>query len=918
LALKNNAATPVGITLSVGWNGSDTAYSGVLSGNSSVQGWLIKVGGGTLTLSGANTYNGTTIVGGGTLNLANGSALQNSTLLLNDGALAFDQSAGTTSFTIGGLSGSRNLALQNNASAAVNLTVGSNGANSIYSGVLSGGGSLTKAGNGLFTLTGTNTYVGQTTISAGTLRISSNGNLGAVATGSQLNLNGGTLNATSSFALDNNGANSRNVNVSAASAISVDPGQTLTVSGNVSGAGSLTNSGLGTLALSGTVSNPSLVNSGPGTLVLSGNANATNLGATINSGTVVLDYTKYNNSKLSGAVTLGGGNVTINPNASASTTESFASTTLNGVATVTVNQNGSQAATLKLGAITRNTGGAMNIVTGGANAIATTTTGTAGTMLGGWATINGADWAVSGGSASSAITALNSGSYTAMTADPASDSNKALLSGSLTLTGAQTHNSLKLASSGSGAQTLDLGANQLSIAGPAAAPSGLLITGTDAYTISNGNLTIGTGASVDLVVHQFDTGGATISATIGDNGSAALSLVKAGSETLTLTGNNTYTGTTTIGAGTLQIGNGGTTGTLGSGNIIDNGSLVFNRSDTALSVGKLISGTGSVTMAGSGTVTLSTANTYSGATFANAGTLALTHTNAAQSSTLTMNGGAVQFGTGNTAYNLGGLSGTGNLAIQNTSGGQVNLSVGLNNTNTIYSGSLSGSTGVLYKKGSGTLTLTGNSSFGASTALNTSVDAGTLIVNGSITTPGWAYVNSGGTIGGNGTISSSIYVWAGGTLSPGAGVGVGKLNTGSLYLGGTLMEDIASLLSFDQVNVTGTVSLTGTTTTPSHSTLSLSLGTYVPSNGSLFFLVVNDGTDAVNGTFANLPTDGSTFSLGGQQWQISYAANYTGNSLTNSFSGGNDIALMAVPEPGVAMALIGGATMLLGLRRRRQ
>ena len=56
-------------------------------------------------------------------------------------------------------------------------------------------------------------------------------------------------------------------------------------------------------------------------------------------------------------------------------------------------------------------------------------------------------------------------------------------------------------------------------------------------------------------------------------------LTKIGAGTTTLTGANTYSGTTTISAGTLQIGNGGTTGTLGSGNVVNNAALRINRSD---------------------------------------------------------------------------------------------------------------------------------------------------------------------------------------------------------------------------------------------------------------------------------------------------------------------------------------------------
>ena len=77
------------------------------------------------------------------------------------------------------------------------------------------------------------------------------------------------------------------------------------------------------------------------------------------------------------------------------------------------------------------------------------------------------------------------------------------------------------------------------------------------------------------------------------------SLTKTGTGTMILTGANTYTGGTTISAGTLQIGNGGTTGTV-AGNIVDNAALVFNRTDTLTYAG-VISGTGSLTKFGTGT-----------------------------------------------------------------------------------------------------------------------------------------------------------------------------------------------------------------------------------------------------------------------------------------------------------------------------
>jgi len=90
--------------------------------------------------------------------------LQDSTVITGGTGIVFDSSVGSHAFTFGGLSGSANLALQDNAGTpnAVTLSVGNNNGSTTYSGVLSGAGALTKIGTGALTLSNTNTFTGVT------------------------------------------------------------------------------------------------------------------------------------------------------------------------------------------------------------------------------------------------------------------------------------------------------------------------------------------------------------------------------------------------------------------------------------------------------------------------------------------------------------------------------------------------------------------------------------------------------------------------------------------------------------------------------------------------------------------------------------------------------------------------------------
>jgi autotransporter-associated beta strand protein len=178
----------------------------------------------------------------------------------------------------------------------------------------------------------------------------------------------------------------------------------------------------------------------------------------------------------------------------------------------------------------------------------------------------------------------------------------------------------------------------------------------DTLTVS-GNIALAAGGAADQLALLANGTSTTllVSGTISGGNSGFRTLIKAsnggaggtGTGTVILAGANTYAGLTGVGLGTLQIGNGGTSGVLGTDSVelYNNGTLAFDRSDACTYAG-LISGAGSVTQIGSGTTTLSRANTYTGTTNVNAGTLAISGSLSSSTSTVTVNSGGTLAGAG--------------------------------------------------------------------------------------------------------------------------------------------------------------------------------------------------------------------------------------------------------------------------------
>jgi autotransporter-associated beta strand protein len=813
--------------------GNSVTLSGVISGNGVIE----KTGAGMLVLSGTNTYTGATLISEGTLSIASDSNIGSGSLVFNGGTLDLTGSA-----TI-----DNNVTLANGAAGQINTGTG---ISAVLSGTISGGGNFEKTGMGTLTLTGTNSYTGTLTVSAGTLSIASDSNIGS----GDLALNGGRLDLTGSATIDNNVT----LATATASQINTGTGISAVLSGTISGGGNFEKAGAGTLTLTGANSHAGATTISGGTLSIASDSNIGSgvlvfVGGTLEltaSATIDNDVSIYGasgiavntgvNAELSGDFTgsdnltkTGAGTLTLsgdNSNYSGmifvtAGTLAVSDSTQLGTGFVRL-QYGTFAVTAS-STITSN----INMVDSTANTIATGSNDV--TLTG---NIDGGATLEKTGTGTLTLTGSNSytGSTTISEGTLAIEGDGNIGTGDILL-----HSTLSVTSDGAinnyiqlfGDATLEITASEVLVDGEdngaivgsgnlIKTGSGKLIVDVAAYdgttTLADGILSISSvdglgigavifdGGSLDVTgdttldhyIELGSSGTVNVTATLLTlNGviSGSGDLTKTGTGTLALSGTNTYSGTLTVDGSTLSISSGSNLGT-GALNLTGGAALVVTgETDLANSV-SLASGAVSQIDTESNVVTLSGVISGSGdLSKRGSGTLVLSGTNTLTGN-LTVSTGTLSIasdsnlGSGTLRLDGAALVVTGNTVIDN------DIELYDDDSNSINTGAgivaeVSGDlsgNGDLVKVGEGTLILSGTNTYTGRTTVSGS--GGTLQVEGSLDNTD-VTVHSGAALGGSGSIGGTVTLMNGGNLNPGS-------SPGTLTVSSLVLND-ASLLNFE-------------------------------------------------------------------------------------------------------------------------
>ena len=810
-------------------NATDLLAQGVISGAFKIT----KTGNFGLTLSAANTFSGGFSLNDGELYLGTSSTGTPGAVTsgpVGTGTLTFG-----TSQTLG-VNGAATTLHNNISLGSTNPTFATGANNLTLAGTISGTGSITKTGSGPLTLSGANTFSGETNIQAGTLVLGSSSNKPSTITDGpvgtyELNLSSGTTLAIAdgSIRILHN-----DLHFLGTGTVTVDTG-----TGDLTLASDIHPSSGGDTA--------SLTKTGSGSLTLTNNANSYKGGTIINAGTLIAGSDGVFGI-LAGGITFGGGTSTLKASAS------FAS-----ARTITLNAGGGTIDTatfpLTLSGVISGAGGLTKQGTGtltlsGANTFTNGTTISAGTLSIG---AGGTTGAVAGNIINAGTLVFNRSNASTYAGVISGAGNLTKLgAGKLTFTGVSTY---------TGATNLSAGILEILTNNALPTTTALTLSGSATFDV-DANQTVAslTSASSTTNVAIASTKTFTVAGTASTTYAGILSdagiLAKTGTGTLTLTGANTYTGGTTISGGTLAIGDGGPSGSI-AGNITNNASLVFNRSN-ALTYTAAIAGTGSLTKSSAGTLSLTGASTYTGTTTVSGGTLRVGVANALPATTqLSLGAGSildVDFnqtvagfltpGSGSfldlasgitftvampapntTTTYAGNVIGSGVFAVSGAGGNTVNLTgsvpatvptfVGTGVTLVIGSGgSLFGpvsSTGTLRFENLGSQTLsevisgTGSLTISAGTTTltgnntlsgPTTINNGKLIVNGVNAGGGSITIGFGGVLGGSGSFSGPVFVNSGGSISPGNSPGI--LNVGPTTFAG------GGSFAFEMNSVAGT------------------------------------------------------------------------------------------------------------------
>ncbi len=678
---------------------------GTFNQNLSGAGQLVKEGQGALVLTQDNAgFTGTATLNQGVLQVEQGGALQAAQVELGaDTSLEYTGYTGETSdnaFVLGGLAGSGLVS----ASYGGPLKVGQNNLDTAFSGAISGASQLLKQGTGSLTLSGaTQGYSGETRIDAG-----------RIVLGDATALQSSTVNLVAGGgSLDTNGFDAELGGLKGDGDLSVGA-HSLTVGGTDSDSqvysGALSVGGLFTKAGSGSLSlaNPSggrqsqlggIVVDGGGSLIL-GTAVSNSGAYTVTSGVLEGSAAAFKGD----IATSSGGTVRFNQAGSGQFAHSVTgegNVEKLGAGALTFTRNQSLAA----GSLLMN-GGTLNL--GGKSFTAATLTLGSGLIQNG--TVKAGNFDLQTGTLDAKLASLGAASSLNKSGEGKvvlGGDNRAFTGDINLYQGTLVANSATALGQGAGRNLLVSGSAVLDL-GASKAASFQSVTLGDAYSSEQPLIKGGQG----LNAANFELHAGTVSAALGDAAvgkKADLNVLSYYGGPVKLTGDNTYTGKTTIQSGTLQVGDGGTTGSIAkSGQVLieSGGELRFQRKDN-LDLGKqVLSGAGKLTQAGAGSLSLSKANTlvsgkeFTGATQIDSGKviLILKDSDALKSSavTLNVNGGLDTQGQSAT---LAGLQGNGSLDLKAGA-----LTVATGDASYTYGGKLMA--GGLVKDGAGTLTLT--------------------------------------------------------------------------------------------------------------------------------------------------------------------------------------------------------------------